>query len=475
MSGFSDKELQDNLDIFFEFFRTDKSNHKYGIFKDNIRTRKEFIKHFIKVYKYCGQHIIKEYGEDIVFNISRITNLTEIPKITEYLLFKPDIDNNKIIKYIKTCDISYLQLMTVGKILVDTYTSIAEEYDVNNIKQLSILCLNTVLLIRIIKFNFDNTDIVTVDNKGNLKKRISNEKIILVQIQSGDTKTEPYSGLIKVCRKPDISISNIKFLLKPLEKSNEFSKLSRPNLLKAYPILIHKGIQLNLNYDYAKAILKEEYLELVDISNLANDTWFISDTKVETFFNRKILIPNGGVVLLITNKNSFLESIYINEYTFDNFTSIITISRYRDGKEAVNAIHLEEGIKTTPVVFYDRPDPSMPNDFKQTHISNYIFNFLGTYPNWYDTSRAEEAIDFIVISPYYWKYRHKDYSSYGDIKDKNGVVIKREFEVNVGAFLRKIDGTASKEAKEYAHKICLNLEEGYTVVRPHIRTYNKIK
>lgn len=54
---------------------------------------------------------------------------------------------------------------------------------------------------------------------------------------------------------------------------------------------------------------------------------------------------------------------------------------------------------------------------------------------------------------------------------KKGVKLKREYTVDVSAHLRK--GNPSQEAKDLADTLCIELPEGYTIVREHFRTYNK--
>ena len=80
-----------------------------------------------------------------------------------------------------------------------------------------------------------------------------------------------------------------------------------------------------------------------------------------------------------------------------------------------------------------------------------------------------------VISPVYWKYRDKGYTTENDVlsKDKN-LILKREFEIDIAPFLRKINGTPSQEALTLARKLSIDLKDRYTIVKPHKRTYNKI-
>lgn len=90
-------------------------------------------------------------------------------------------------------------------------------------------------------------------------------------------------------------------------------------------------------------------------------------------------------------------------------------------------------------------------------------------------SKEFNGIKYDVISPKYWKYRDRGYKSENDEMDHKGVVIKREFEVEIAPFIRKINGEASKEAKDLAKKLGVILEDGHTIVKPHTRHYNKQK
>lgn len=55
------------------------------------------------------------------------------------------------------------------------------------------------------------------------------------------------------------------------------------------------------------------------------------------------------------------------------------------------------------------------------------------------------------------------------------MVIKREFEVGIAPYIRKINGNSSVEADNLAKKLGIDLEEGYTVVKEHKRVYNRVK
>ena len=83
--------------------------------------------------------------------------------------------------------------------------------------------------------------------------------------------------------------------------------------------------------------------------------------------------------------------------------------------------------------------------------------------------------EYDVISPTYWKYRNNGYVASGDKLNDKGLVIKREFQIDIAPFLRKVNNEASSEAKKLAISLGVELEKGYTIVKPHTRTYNKIK
>lgn len=120
-------------------------------------------------------------------------------------------------------------------------------------------------------------------------------------------------------------------------------------------------------------------------------------------------------------------------------------------------------------------------DYKYYNQKNKTLEYIADFfeiEQLFDNENTNENIkdnnlEYDVISPSYWKYRNNNYISENDIVDNKGVVIKREFEVKIAPFIRKINSEASLEARNLAKKLCVKLEEGHTIVKPHVRTYKK--
>ena len=220
--------------------------------------------------------------------------------------------------------------------------------------------------------------------------------------------------------------------------------------------------------EYAKLILGEKYKEY--ISNRIDNQLDVykAFVNVDTLTHRKVLLPKSGVLLLVSDDRT-IESILLKEVFKYDCNHIVSIARFKDGTELVNIFTLEEKILNR-VQYWNYTKEN--TNIKHNTI-NYIGHFLKTTKGSVDDKDAK--LKYEVISPTYWKYRDRGYKSENDTTDSRGIVVKREFEVEIAPFLRKINGTASNEAQTLAKKLGIVLEDGYTIVKPHTRHYNTKK
>lgn len=172
----------------------------------------------------------------------------------------------------------------------------------------------------------------------------------------------------------------------------------------------------------------------------------------EEFRNRVVLSNSNGNLLLVKKEFSSLtglESILIKDVVIGQFCFIVISYKRDDGEDTIliNPNFTSFGLST------------------DSFALGLVLNFYGINSYMFkDTTSCYE-----VISPYYWKYRDKGYVSSEDRLVK-GVVSRKYKEVEIGAYLRKAD-SHSKLAEEIAKVYRINLPEGYTIVKEHIRHY----
>lgn len=199
-----------------------------------------------------------------------------------------------------------------------------------------------------------------------------------------------------------------------------------------------------------KLIMKKEYNGdsdfTINMCTITND--------IDGLRDRKILTPRNGIVLAVNEKESKVESIYFKEQEYGCMRFITGAVRYRNGKESNLCLPLHN------------PHFTVFTCEEGIEVMMHILKFYGT---------GELKYTHEILSPYYWKYRETKYETDKEKKQRIlGMKVKREHFVEVGPTVRKINGKASKDASELANKLCINLEEGYTLVREHIRMYNKL-
>ena len=173
----------------------------------------------------------------------------------------------------------------------------------------------------------------------------------------------------------------------------------------------------------------------------------------EVFKQRKVLLPANGVILKSLDESE-LESILLNEFSTNYGLYIVGIARYKTGFEIPFSIPVH--IKGKYIVYVPNPE----------HVFNLIYDFYGIVSC--DNKKYE------VISPYYWKYRNENYETKEEKEFRlNGVKVKKEYEIKINSFVRKIKGHPSNEALSLAKKLFIELEPNTTIVKEHTRVYNK--
>lgn len=229
---------------------------------------------------------------------------------------------------------------------------------------------------------------------------------------------------------------------------------------------------INLTYMFqftAKYFYKDKYLDITNSKLDAEKLLFSIDYykyfkgnsqedrakmfNLTYFKKRKILLPANGVILKNLNPDSTVESILLNEFATDYGLYIIGFVRYKNELEIPIKIpvHIE-----APYVLY------CP---ESEEVLNLIQDFYGI---------EETNSKYEIISPYYWKYRGQNYETSNE-KDKRlkGLKVKREHEIKINSFVRKIKGNPSQEALSLARKLYIELEPNTTIVKEHTRVYNK--
>lgn len=217
----------------------------------------------------------------------------------------------------------------------------------------------------------------------------------------------------------------------------------------------------------AKYFYKSNYPKLIDTSLNVEKLFFFyryfnRDMEEMTsahfldsdlFKQRKVLLPTNGVILKSLNKSSDLESALLNEFSTSYGLYIVGIARYKTGFEIPFTIPVH--IKGNYLAYVPFPDD----------VFGLIYDFYGI------KSCDKE---YEVISPYYWKYRNENYETKEEKELRlSGVKVKKEYEIKINSFVRKIKGHPSNEALSLARKLFIELEPNTTIVREHTRVYNK--
>ena len=203
--------------------------------------------------------------------------------------------------------------------------------------------------------------------------------------------------------------------------------------------------------------------------NLAGNRADFYRTSTDWGRERKVLVPNKGVVLLIND--NIIESMRLEEFHRGNMHYIEVKVQYRKPIREVQTYILPVLNKEIHTSFLYKSSEEVDNDRTIADVVDYLADFLGIE---LEGEIIGKTKPYEVISPVYWKYRDNNYLSPKDHETvRKGIKLKREYTIEVSAHLRK--GNPSQDAKNLADSLCIKLPEGYTVVREHNRTYNKTK
>lgn len=221
---------------------------------------------------------------------------------------------------------------------------------------------------------------------------------------------------------------------------------------------IDKAVQMSGTGFYYNIVLamayKDNFKNYFDFSNLyiSNKIFLI---KVDELRDRKFLIPNKGVIIKITDEESEIESIYLNEVIIGDLMFIAGCVRYKDGEE--NNLSLPLNIAKRIPIFCRCAE----------EVMDYILVF-------YKINKDNDLnMKYEVISPYYWKYREYNYESNSERESRmSGDDNLTKKPVYISSYIRNITGNPSDSAKQLAKKMCINLKENQTIVTGHMRNYN---
>lgn len=438
---------------------------------DSCTTKTSNDKEFYKaLFKIMDEYL--EEADEVVFNkLGLFMDLPILTKVILFLKYRETSNYRDKIKMIKELSkgVTLDMLLLYEKYIIDELNFLADHSTNHNKTNILtafkysdsidedifrahlLLFKNTALILKCVLFNYHKRELMFVED-GKPKYKIVPIKNIY---------TFDYEFKIGA----DINPNELVSLLKLLEKDkNEIIYSVTPNVAGA--ILCAYFKENLIHDDYNKYLLDKTYHEKVSnrISRFLDSNSFMLSSNF--IMKRKVLIPKNGVIILVENEESPIQSILLSEKEMLGYNNLYFITRYKDGTEVINSIILNTEFTYNATVYGNVIE--FDNNYFNT--LSYLLDFLGINPQ-----TKDKLLKYNVISPRYWKYRHNGYVSNNDKVDSRGVVIKREFEIEIAPFLRRINGEPSTEAITLANKLGVILEKGYTIVKPHTRTYNKLK
>ena len=438
-----------------------------GIIKldtDRKKAQKVIIKEYI--------NFIRSFEDDKLFEgISRFVTNRELEKIILFARYNKNLNNSDFVKAIKKTDLSLKDLILCGhdtaayKVLCTFEDELSKpKSDIVNRNprgsEKSIWLLEvvsaTIDVIKAIKYNYNNAAVSYFDEDDKDRKIFKEKRLYSV-------KREVFFFINENALTIDgfINYLSLKYPSKDRFTLEELKK----NAVK-YFVSIRNNSEL-IDDEFAKLILDKNYKTY--ISNTVNNLSNISKSliSINAFIYRKVLLPKSGVLLLVQD-NDIIESILLKEVFKYDCNHIVAITRFKNGKELANIFTLNKK-PGTKVHYLEHVEEGSSDSY---YAIDYIMNFLLTAKSSVD---KDKQLKYEVISPTYWKYRDRGYKSENDTTNSRGVVVKREFEIEIAPFLRKIKGTASSDAQVLAKKLGIVLENGHTIVKPHTRHYNTQK
>ena len=423
------------------------------VFNQNKKEmQKMLMKKYIAFLDANEEEIFESFGLDFI-------NFEKLERIALFVKYNKNLNASELIKKIKNFnDITLEELIAKEYAIQASLVTLSESVKKTSINWTSLVFKSAVLLttakvVKAIKYDYLSYNIAYFDKNNKPKKVFINKKIHLSM-----------NGFCFV-DKNQLTIEKLAdYLHKNYFKFNKELALNEiiDNEISSYSCIVTDTI--NFVYDeYTKLILGEKYLEYISnrVSNLIDVTF--QSVTLDVFLHRKVLMPKSGILLLVKNDKG-IESILLKEVYKFNTNHFVAITKYKDGKEISNVFTLNEECFTHNIYWVYKKEIEF-------RTIDYIIHFLDSM----DIDEEFDDMKYEVISPTYWKYRNRGYKSENDKTDYKGVVIKREFEIEIAPFIRKIDGVASNEAKSLAKKLGVILEDGHTIVKPHIRHYNKQK
>lgn len=431
------------------------------VIKQNISyssDKKEMQKTAVKSYLSFINRLEDEIFESIGVNFK----FKSIEKVALYAKYGKNVTVGEFTKKIKKFDELLFQDLIVQEnyinLCIQMIFSSSTEYvdnDENSVKVFMkqvLLLKGTIEVIKCIRYNYITYDIDYFDTNNKPKKVFNNKHLFIAN-----------DGFYCI-NKHYINIENIAHYLdeRYFKENKVLSIKEMVSALYEYFTWIRFNID-KVNDAYNKLILGEKYLEYA-----GNRTTNILDTlkhiiPLDIFFHRKVLMPKSGVMLLLQDDDC-IEAILLKEIFKFEVNHFVIITRFKDGTELVNSIPLVKSKLNRAIYMFYKEE----NNFNSLNYVTHFFTGTAKYT-------PDKELKYEVISPQYWKYRNRGYKSDNDEINLKGMVVKREFEIEIAPFIRKINGEASKEAKDLADKLGLILEKGYTIVKPHTRTYNKQK
>ena len=451
-------------------------NDKYVKYNtDKKKMQKIIIKEYI--------NFVSKYKDKVFDSLGVFLGNKDIEKIILFTRYNKNLDNNELIKIIKKYDglnlvdlIIYQQSVIKGKVQVLSMKVTEEHISddlINNFKILGIneniiekqldIILATINMVKAIKYNYNNASISYFDKDNKGKKAYVSKKLCVLD-----------DGFYFIS-KNELTIQDfISYLDVNYPSKNKYTMEELLNQLSDYTGFIRQNNEI-IDDEYAKLILDEKYKVYVS-NRIDNPTsLYKGPVDVSGFIYRKVLMPKNGVLLLVKD-NARVESILLKEvFKFDK-NNLVSITRFKDGKELVNVLVLSQDAKGYMPYYSYTKERNEDNLLAIEYIIHFLNVAKGSVINEKNIFRSNDTfLNYEVISPTYWKYRDRDYKSENDKIDHKGIVVKREFEIEIAPFIRKIGGEASNEAKSLAKKLGVVLKDGHTIVKPHTRHYNKQK
>lgn len=434
------------------------------------KDEKSFLKALFKAYDTNTEN----FDEDSFINLTKIIKCPEVEKIVLALKYKENLNYKEKMKIIKelTKDLTleyifeldyiissyfndFLQYISHQNVVLENLeknTFSFEIYDENTFfEQLAIL-KSAMNLIKCVKYKYHKVNILSINNKDEITKSITYNKIV--------AQVGTFISVV------DLNLVDSKDIYITLKGSN--MKIYSP--MKAIYMIIYLagliGSDEIVEDLYSKAILRNKYSETVKNRITTTRDITFQTLNMKDFLRRKILLPKNGVVLLAKN-NPYIESILLKEVLTTNYNNLVIVTKYSNGDEVINTLMIREWELSTDNKSINVDKREIGNLFPGT--IDYVTHFFEMY----DDEHYANTPYYEVIAPEYWKYRDRNYVSDNDISDDRGVIIRREYSVEIAPFVRKINGEAGNDAIKLSKKLGIILEDGYTIVRPHTRTYNK--